>query len=317
MKHTRLWIVLCIAALLLSGCAQKSEQDEKTVGIFTRDVQHDNAEAVRVQALEKALTAAGYIPKHLDGKGDQSIQTQQLESLLKGPCSGIVIHPVMMSAAPELIAMAQEENVPIIFIGQQLSEELRQQWQKVGNIYLDPEQPGIQQGNILAQQPDRGDINGDGTLSYVLIWDMKEYTDTQLHTAGVHKALTDAQILLYQLGIGSAEGDREKARERCAALLAEFGKDIEVVICSTDEMALGALEAIEEGGRTVGKDIYLVGIGGTEEALQAVSEGKMTGTVREDAQAASEYAVLLLRYFVGDGRQENIYPMIYMSVRTE
>lgn len=203
--------------------------------------------------------------------------------------------------------MVKAADVPMVFTGRPVEEDILHRWDKTGFVGIDPEQPGVQQGNILAKVPDKGDINGDGMLSYILIWDMAEYADTQLHTASVFTALTDAQIVLMQLGLSSTDGQQEKAREGCATLLAEYGKDIEAVICSSDPLALGALEAITEGGRTVGEDIYLLGIGGAQEAQLAVTEGNMTGTVREDTNALTQSVLQLLQQLEkGEAEQRSI-----------
>ena len=53
---------------------------------------------------------------------------------------------------------------------------------------------------------------------------------------------------------------------------------------ATDAMALGALQSIEQAGRTVGTDIYLVGVDALKEAVQNVVDGKMTGTIKQDAE---------------------------------
>ena len=301
MKYRRLYALVC-AVLLLTGCSWFSRQEENTVAVLARDLQ-DCAEQQRTAALQEALTDAGYTVQILDAKSDQSAQTQQLKKLLRESCEGVIIQPVIMDAVPELVEMAKKADVPMVFTGRPVQEDVLQLWEKTGFVGVDPEEPGLQQGKILAQMPDKGDINGDGMLSYILIWDMADYTDTQLHTASVFTALTDAQIVLMQLGISSADGDREKARDGCAMLLAEYGKDIEAVICSSDTMALGALEAITESGRTVGENIYLLGIGGAQDALEAVEKGNMTGTVREDTETFTQYTLQLLQQ-LAEGKAE-------------
>ncbi len=301
--------LLLMIVLILTGCFwQKQDQPQTdTVGILTRDILHDSVESVRTEALQEALTAAGYTVQLLDAKADQSIQTGQLQTLLEQGCRGVVVDPVMVTAAPELIQLAKEKNVPLIFTGTQPSEETLQLWDRVCFVGADAEQPGLQQGNILAGLPDQGDINGDGLLSYILIRDAGSFTDTQLHIAGVLTALTDADIELTQIKVCDAAGDTQQAAQSFALLLAEYGKDIEVVICTNDAMALGAQAAIADGGRTVGEDIYLVGIGGTEDALVAISESRLTGTVREDTQMLTQQVCDLLNRLQTEPSEKQIY----------
>ena len=65
-------------------------------------------------------------------------------------------------------------------------------------------------------------------------------------------------------------------------LLPSIGDKIDVVFCNNDAMALGALQAIEAAGRTVNKDIYLVGVDALVEVVENVMNDKMTGTVFND-----------------------------------
>jgi len=70
----------------------------------------------------------------------------------------------------------------------------------------------------------------------------------------------------------------------------------EVVFCNNDAMVLGAAQAIA-AGRTVGEDIYLVGVDALTEALEKVVTGEMTGTVFNDhiGQASKAVEVTALR----------------------
>ena len=68
-------------------------------------------------------------------------------------------------------------------------------------------------------------------------------------------------------------GIRQQAQQLVANSLGQYGNDVEVVFCNNDAMALGALQAIEAAGRTVGEDIYLVGVDALTEALENVLAG--------------------------------------------
>ena len=74
-------------------------------------------------------------------------------------------------------------------------------------------------------------------------------------------------------------GIRPPAQQDVANALSQYGDKIEVVFCNNDAMALGALQSIQQANRTVGKDIYLVGVDALAEAVQDVLDGNMTGTV--------------------------------------
>ena len=64
-----------------------------------------------------------------------------------------------------------------------------------------------------------------------------------------------------------------------AFLKSPQGKQINAVYAHNDDMALGAIQAIEEAGRTPGKDILVVSVDGGRAALEAVAAGKIACTV--------------------------------------
>ena len=97
--------------------------------------------------------------------------------------------------------------------------------------------------------------------------------------------------------------------------LADFGKDIEVVLCNNDQIALGALDAILDGGRTVGKDIYLIGIGGEQEAAEAVTAGKLTATMHQDLAAQADKIALVTDELINNQPTEKKYAIAYKPIQ--
>ncbi|MEO0056137.1 MAG: hypothetical protein RLZZ50_2084 [Verrucomicrobiota bacterium] len=81
--------------------------------------------------------------------------------------------------------------------------------------------------------------------------------------------------------IDSQSGDfrRSGGKEVMEAFLKKHGKDIEIVYAHNDDMALGAIQAIEEAGLKPGKDILIVAIDAIKEGVQAVVDGKINAVV--------------------------------------
>ena len=87
-----------------------------------------------------------------------------------------------------------------------------------------------------------------------------ENIDAQYRTEYSIKALTDAGKEVECLYEYLDNWDQTTAQQDVANALSQYGDKIEVVFCNNDAMALGALQSIQQAGRTVGKDIYLVGV---------------------------------------------------------
>ena len=109
----------------------------------------------------------------------------------------------------------------------------------------------------------------------------------------------DAGVEVEQLDLQRGDWDRNKGQEICQNDLAKYGDQIEVVFCNNDDMAIGALQAIQAAGRTVNKDIYLVGVDALDAAKNEVANGNMTGTVLNDAKGQATQAVASMEELLG------------------
>lgn len=285
MKHYRkiLLLVTTLFLFALTACAEKNEPPK--IGLCLRKgVETEQA----YQAVKMRLTEAGYQVYAADAKNDQAKQNQQIESLIAKKVDLIIVEPVQTAAAGGIIAQAKKAAVPVLFFNGEPAREVLESWEKVCYVGSDAAQPGLLQGQIVLQTPDKGDINGDGIVTYIVIGGPADHLDAQLRTESCSKALTEQGIEVVCLDAGSGDWTQAGGKRVCEYALSQYGKDIEVVFCNNDAMALGAWTAIQDGGRTVGKDIYLVGIGGEKMALDMVQNGGMTGTVAADMQALAE-----------------------------
>jgi galactofuranose transport system substrate-binding protein len=80
--------------------------------------------------------------------------------------------------------------------------------------------------------------------------------------------------------VASQSGDfaRDKGRQVAETLL-QAHPDANAIYAHNDEMAIGAIAAVEAAGKVPGKDIIIVSIDGTRDALQAIIDGKLGATV--------------------------------------
>ena len=93
----------------------------------------------------------------------------------------------------------------------------------------------------------------------------------------------------------------------------QFGDKIEVVFCNNDDMAIGALQAIQSAGRKVNEDIYLVGVDALDAALNEVQAGNMTGTVLNDANGQAASAVAEMEKLLGGATYTSGNQSVYVD----
>lgn len=250
-------------------------------------------------ALQEILEGKGYEVTVVDGNNDQAKQTEQINTFITQGVDALIINPVMTSAAAQIVSTVKDADIPTVLINREPTAEEMAAYDKLVYVGCDAAQSGTFQGELILETETKGDINGDGKVSYIMIQGDPENIDAQLRTEYSVKALTDAGVEVEQLDLQRGDWDRNKGQEICANDLSKFGDQIEVVFCNNDDMAIGALQAIKAAGRTVGEDIYLVGVDALDAALDAVKSGELTGTVLNDAKGQATQAVACMEELLG------------------
>ena len=278
---------------------------DKKVGISIYKFD-DNFMTLYRTELERYLTEElGFKKENItiqDGKGDQAEQTNQIQNFIASGVDVMILNLVQASSAPQVTDMCKDAGIPVVYINREPDTAEEERWasDSISATYVgaDARQSGIYQGEEIVETANKGDINGDGKVSYIMVQGDPENVDAQYRTEFSVKALTDAGLEVEELLLQRGDWDQAKGQQIVQDALTQFGDKIEVVFCNNDAMALGALQAIDAAGRKVNEDIYLVGVDALTEAVQDITEGKMTGTVFNDymgqAKTAADMAVKFL-----------------------
>lgn len=301
--------------------AAPAPAEGKTVKVGVAIYQFDdNFMTLYRTELEKYLTEGGlgdgnkYEVTIVDGKNDQATQTEQIKTFIAQKMDVLILNLVQTSSADVIINLVKEAGIPTVLINREPEAAHLALFDKLSYVGADASQSGTFQGEIILETPNKGDINGDGTVSYVMIQGDPENVDAKLRTEYSIKALTDAGMKVEQLDMQRGDWKQERGQEIAATDLAKFGEKVEVIFCNNDGMALGAYQAIQAAGRTVGKDIYLVGVDALPECQEMVKAGTMTGTVLNDHVAQSHKAAEVLGKLVAGEKVDSKYIVDYAKI---
>ena len=260
----------------------------------------------------------------VDGKNDMGEQTNQIDSFITQKMDVIICNLVQTSSAEVIIDKVVAAGIPLVLINREpLGDDGDESYPGILNnpnvcyVGADARQSGTYQGELILETETQGDINGDGKITYIMCKGDPENIDAQYRTEYSIKALTDAGKEVECLYEYLDNWDQTTAQQDVANALAQYGDKIEVVFCNNDAMALGALQSIEQAGRKVGEDIYLVGVDALKEAVQNVVDGKMTGTVLNDDVGQATAAADATKLFVEGKDVEEYYWVDYVKVTTE
>jgi len=251
----------------------------------------------------------------VDAKGDQVLQNEQVDEFIAQGVDVMIINLVQSTSANIVTERVKAAGIPVVYINREPHEDDMNAWDKICYVGTDKYQGGTKQGEIIRDLLDRGDIDGDGVVRYVMIMGDPEGADALSSRIDYPiKALTDAGIEVENLFQQRGDWVPSKGRDLAASALAQFGAAIDVIFCNNDGMALGAIEAVKAAGLSVGDDLYLVGFDAIPEAVDAINAGDMTGSVLNDHIGQSHAAVEAAIRYVNDEHNDTYYWIDYVSV---
>ncbi len=284
------------AGVLSAGCSGAAEETRDSIRIGVSLYRGDDTFINNIrQELEKCAktweqeTGLKVILDIEEAKGSQYTQNNQVERFIALGCDALCINPVDRTAASAVIDKAMAENVPVVFFNRQPVEEDMNRWDQLYYVAASAKESAVLQGQIVAdsyrEDPSVLDADGDGVISYVLLEGESSHQDSLIRTEWSIQTLKDAGLPIERITGGIANWERSQASALMEQWLAQYPDTIELVICNNDDMALGAIDAME---RADVLGIQVVGIDGTTPGIAAVESGRMMGTVSSDKEAYAQ-----------------------------
>ena len=310
-------IALVMALLIVALCGVATAEDAPKIGVAIYQFA-DNFMTLYRTELARYLTEDCGVPAEnitiMDGKNDQAEQTNQIDAFIADNVDVMIINLVQSSSAASVIQKADAAGIPVVFINREPTADDMALAENICYVGADARQSGTFQGQIIAETENKGDWNGNGVVDYVMIMGDPENVDAQYRTEFSIKALTDAGLTVNKLFEQRGDWDQTKGQELAATALSQYGNDVDVIFCNNDAMALGAYQAIVDAGRTVGQDIYLVGVDALDECQAMVADGTMTGTVLNDHIGQSHTAADVALKAAKGEKMEKYYWVDYVKV---
>jgi len=295
--------------------AETTEAADLKVGVFYYTFADTYISSVRT-ALDAQLDSLGVAYQNFDGNNNQTTQNEQIQTALTDGYNLLIVNMVTSGSpdvANEIISMAN--GTPVIFFNRAIEADGNEGTVLNANatisfIGTDAPEAGHLQGKMVGEYLlanwDTVDLNGDGKISYAMFKgdeaNVEAIYRTQFGVADANAVLTEAgkpeleyfdasNTSKYQVDLGGA-WSAQAALDYMNTNLSQYneanGNMIELIICNNDNMAEGAISALETAGYNTGaegsKTIPVFGVDATDAAKELIAAGKMTGTVKQDAE---------------------------------
>ena len=322
MKKMKKLLAVLLALVLvfaLAACGGGGKKDGLKVSVFYYSYSDPYISSVRT-ALDKALGDLGLEYQDNDANGNQTLQTEQIQTAITKGAKLLIVNIVETAsddAAYKIVDMAKAQNIPVIFFNREVKNEVVNSYDKCAFVGTDAAEAGHLQGEMigkyLVENFDKVDINGDGEISYVMFKGQQGNKEadfrTQYAVEDANAKLTAAGkkplkfydsknkdlFLLDKYGTWSANASNEYMKTILSEYSVANKNMVELVIANNDDMAQGAITALNDIGYNTGSDkaIPVFGVDATAAAQELIKTNKMAGTIKQDAEGMANAIALL------------------------
>ncbi len=291
---------LLALTLLLTGCGQSEqgsagENSDITIGVCLSSFHAGFMTAIN-QAVTDKGKELGITVNVANANGDASIQADNMQNYITQGVDAIVINPIDSNGIVPSILMANEKGIPVFIIDTNAA---------AGEILnrngTDNLKAGATAAQSIAEQLKAryGEYKGTvvnlcGKISQASGYDRdKGFMDEIANYPNI-------EVVFRQ----DCEFDQEKSMNAMMNAL-QASDEIDAVFAANDNTALGAIKAIEQAGHFVPKDnpkhIYLIGVDGNPEGIQAIRDGRIDATISQNPITMANNTIQMAYEYIING----------------
>ncbi|MFZ2359254.1 MAG: ABC transporter substrate-binding protein [Anaerolineae bacterium] len=309
MKGSKILLVVVILATLaaLVGCAAPTaapatseeaaapaapaEQAQKTYKDLVVGYAQLGAESewrtANTASIQQAAEELGVTLKFSDAQQKQENQIKAIRSFIAQGVDVIGVPPVVTTGWETVFQEAKDAGIPIILVDRRadVPEDLYATY--LGSDFVEE---GRKAGNEMNK------LLPEGGKIVELVGTVGSAPATDRFSGFRETMAPNIEIIDSQSG----DFTRAKGKEVMEAFLKKYGAEITALYAHNDDMALGAIQAIEEFGLKPGTDIKIVSIDAVRGAFQAMVDGKLNVTVECNPLLGPQFYELALKVVNGE-----------------
>lgn len=271
--------------LVNSNCKTKSNQPEeqKKIAIIVSTLNNPWFVFLAEKASAKAKQL-GYESKTFDSQNNTALETEHFENAIATGYDAILFNSTDADGSVANVIRAKDAAVPVFC----MDREVNTTDGATSQILSDSYSGCVALGKYFVQK-----MNKKG--KYVELLGIVSDNNTWSRSKGFH-SLVDNYPGLVMVSQQSADFDRNKAMEVLESIL-QAHPDVEAVFCGNDAMAMGAHQALLAAGKP---KVLVFGFDGSEDAVDAIKNGKIQATAMQFPQVMAETAAIYAdEYFKG------------------
>ncbi|SHH90289.1 ribose ABC transporter substrate-binding protein RbsB [Virgibacillus chiguensis] len=302
-KWSKVLMFVVVIVFILGACStnapgseedndKEANNDKVKVGLSISTLNNPFFVTLR-DGAESAAEEAGFEIVTSDAQNDPSTQLSDIEDLIQQDIDVLLVNPVDSEAVVTAVESANQADIPVITV-----DRSSEGGEIVTHIASDNVAGGEIAGEFIAEQ-----LGEEGKI--VELEGISGSSAARERGEGFHNIMDELdgmEIVAKQ----TADFDRTKGLSVMENII-QGTKDIDALFAHNDEMALGAIEALES--QNMLEDVIVVGFDATEDAVAAVNEGRMLATVAQQPKLIGEKAIDAAGKIVEDEALEEFIPV--------
>ncbi|MCJ8054938.1 ABC transporter substrate-binding protein [Shinella curvata] len=282
---------LAVAGVAIAEVPKLAQKDTYKVG-FAQTESNNPWRIAQTNSMKAEAEKLGYQLVYTDAAGSAAKQVADVNSMIAQGVDVIFLAPREEKPLIPAVMAAKKAGIPVILLDRSVDPSLA----KAGEDYLTFIGSNfVEEGKRVAEWLAKN-ANGkskiielEGTTGSSPANDRKKGFDEAIQAAG------GFEIVASQTG----DFARDKGRQVAEALL-QAHPDADIIYAHNDEMAIGAIAALEAAGKVPGKDVLVLSIDGGKEAVQLVVDGKIAAVVECNPRFGPKAFETMQRYAKGE-----------------
>lgn len=250
-----------------SNAGTDATSDKKITLGFAQVGAESGWRTANTKSIQDSAAEAGIELKFSDAQQKQENQIKAIRSFIQQKVDVIAFSPVVESGWDTVLKEAKDANIPVILVDRAVDSQDESLYESfIGSDFVEE---GRKAGRWLVEQFK----DAKEPINIVELQGTTGSAPANDRKSGFEEIIKDNANLQV---IASQTGDftRAKGKEVMQAFL-KAHKDIDVLYAHNDDMALGAIQAIEAAGLKPGEDIIIISVDAVKDGMIAASEGKI------------------------------------------
>lgn len=289
-KLATLMMSFVLCSSLLVGCGKNTNSDTQKIGLIVSTLNNPFFVDLKT-GIENQAKKLGYDVVVLDSQNDPAKEVSNMEDISVKDVDVVLLNPVDSDSAIASVMVANNLDLPVITV-----DRAANGGEVVSHVASDNAEGGKMAAQYLINQL------GDNA-NIVELEGIAGSSATRDRGAGFDNEIENSNLNIITKQ--SADFDRTKGLSVMENIIQSKG-DIDAVFAQNDEMALGALKALQDANMN---DILVVGFDATDDAVASVEKGEMSATIAQQPKLIGETAVNLVHRFLSGEKVENFAPV--------